>query len=259
MEGKLAPQALAYRGEIRNFVMLGTPNGGFDLIFRHPQLVANVGGLETVGSWLGFTEGGPLPSPWLGDVTLKSGLSWLSAASGSFDGILEMATRENGAGCVICHPFRPRTDRATTGETATIIQAAYNGTSCGPAPCAMADGTVVYPFGQGIDSVTHAGRQFISLLNATPLPDTTNYFVIGGINNQFCLVKVCLQGQDNPSDGIVFLDSVQLLKVPNLSCQTAKVNHVDLLTSSIVTSTVVSYLQKHQAAPAAGGLVQTCR
>jgi pimeloyl-ACP methyl ester carboxylesterase len=79
--------AYPYLNDVRDFVMLGTPNGGFDQIFRHPQFAGLV--LEVKGV---------VPSPWTNqDVAVGSkvlfglgGGDWISVGSGAYDGILEM-------------------------------------------------------------------------------------------------------------------------------------------------------------------------
>jgi Tol biopolymer transport system component/pimeloyl-ACP methyl ester carboxylesterase len=232
MEG-LGGSTYPYHDDIRNLGMIATPNGGVDQPFRHPQLE----GILTV------LLGAVLPSPWANDGSLN-GTPWYSAASGKYDGLLEMASVQS------------ERIKVTRSENADWIGAAYNGT---PSSVTNGSGQTFYAFPQGIRTAISLGGDFIARLNSVPMPADSNYLIVAGTNNCFqYLLIFCAQTMEKPSDGVVFVSSAFDVRVPNPVCFKRNENHSTIVNASSVITKVADFFRSHNSVPVGNQRYTTC-
>lgn len=169
-----------YRGDVRRFVMIGTPNGGVDVTFRHPDKSDFVSTLM------------PVPSGWIYNYWMGGDVYQDSINSGKYDGTLEMSARWDGV-----YPF------ASDEKTRVSY---FGGSYYGFIP--------TWPFwaklyeGKGVEAAIAQGGYFMARINGHGIPAGVEYGTIAGTNQWFGPFPA---ETDGPSDGIVFISSVEYL------------------------------------------------
>ncbi len=181
-----------YRGDVRRYVMLGTPNGGLDFPFAYPNLTYSI-----------LAKSTPAPLVWTQGLYWGRWVRWRERtlyAGGAFPGQSQMLRRWD----------------ARYGRTGALGQAdpvtTYEG------------GRGLVSVSLGIDQAIQDGGDFMRRLRAKPVASGVELAVLAGSRN---VIMNQVGERRGPSDGLLFVASA--LDVAPMLRGGARLVRLDLL------------------------------
>lgn len=164
----LAP--VKYRGQVRRLCLIGVPNKGMDLVFRHPMMsfLGHIFALSSVSAY---------------DKMINMGMLMETARQsiykdGTFQGQSQLLVKW--------------TDRYALDPLEPDAEVVYHG------------GWGIFGHSRGIDAAIEDGGNFMEKLNHAPFPGTVEVALLGGSNQMYG----ALPGENcASSDGMILLES----------------------------------------------------